>query len=136
MWKWRNEKVFEDKEWSLQQKLEWIGKQEMEIRRTFPKAIAPGRTQVLEKRIRKLEDEKFSELEMGSGLLDGIGEGEERRLVHVFREQNVVANWLAQRSVVGSEERIAHNKPPLGCIKLVQNDRIGGVVVRYIHEEE
>nr|GMD63145.1 hypothetical protein Iba_chr12bCG12090 [Ipomoea batatas] len=78
--------------------------------------------------------------ETGCRILDNckrkIGGDEERRLVHVFREQNVVADWLAQRSVVGSEERIVHNKPLLGCIKLVQNDRIGGVVVRYIHEEE
>nr|GMC84790.1 ribonuclease H [Ipomoea batatas] len=65
-----------------------------------------------------------------------IGGGEEKRLVHVFREQNAVADWLAQRAVVGFEERIDHKKPPLGCIKLVQNDRIGGVVVRSLHEEE
>nr|GMD14566.1 uncharacterized protein LOC109169412 [Ipomoea batatas] len=41
----RNEKVFEYREWSLQQKLEWISKQEVEIRRTFANAITPGGTQ-------------------------------------------------------------------------------------------
>nr|GMD21265.1 uncharacterized protein LOC109157018 [Ipomoea batatas] len=78
--------------------------------------------------------------ETGCRILDNckrkIGGGEEKRLVHVFREQNAVADWLAQRAVVGFEERIDHKKPPLGCIKLVQNDRIGGVVVRSLHEEE
>nr|GMD68750.1 hypothetical protein Iba_chr12dCG12240 [Ipomoea batatas] len=43
-----------------------------------------------------------------------IGGGEERTLVHVFREQNAVADWLAQRADVGAEERIVLTKPPFG----------------------
>nr|GMD07663.1 putative ribonuclease H-like domain-containing protein [Ipomoea batatas] len=65
-----------------------------------------------------------------------IGEGEEMRLVHVFREQNAVADWLAQRAHVGDEEMIVFTKPPLGCVNLVQKDWIGEIVMLSVHESE
>lgn len=49
----------------------------------------------------------------------------------MFREQNTVADWF-----VGDEERIVLVKPPFGCNSLVQNDWIGGVAVRSVHETD
>ncbi|XP_031115799.1 uncharacterized protein LOC116019658 [Ipomoea triloba] len=72
--------------------------------------------------------------QLGIKCRDLIRKSGNSSLVHIFREQNTVVDYLAKHGCNSREIMTLFVSPPPGCINFVYNDQLGAVCDRLILE--